>query len=273
MYVHHWMLKKKYNSFYENTEQQNCCLHLKQCLYSFLRSNKHLGCISFPTDCMKLILYIIYWIIYFWQYYCTALVENNNRPYWLILWTLLMYFMFIETFFIETSCVKLVWISRLAYFKEGAHSPSAVWSSLYQLVYVCFVENVSVKISGLLCSYFLCSASAWILSSSTAWAFRFESHQLQFCSSFPLTLLVRYSYQPPVLFIFPSSHLSLLSLCLLQLSLLCMCAFWELLRKVDLYPHFVCENVHDAMPFVPKCSIILLHQHMFCSTWHVLWKH
>ncbi len=99
MYVHHWMLKKKYNSFYENTEQQNCCLHLKQCLYSFLRSNKHLGCISFPTDCMKLILYIIYWIIYFWQYYCAALVENNNRPYWLILWTLLMYFMFIEKHF------------------------------------------------------------------------------------------------------------------------------------------------------------------------------
>ncbi len=282
--------KKKYNSFYENTEQQNCCLHLKQCLYSFLRSNKHLGCISFPTDCMKLILYIIYWIIYFWQYYCAALVENNNRPYWLILWTLLMYFVDLidvfyvhwKTFFIETSsCVKLVWISRLAYFKEGAHSPSAVWSSLYQLVYVCFVENVSVKISGLLCSYFLCSASAWILSSSTAWAFRFESHQLQFCSSFPLTLLVRYSYQPPVLFIFPSSHLSLLSLCLLQLSLLCMCAFWELLRKVDLYPHFVCENVcawcnaicaqmfnHLVAPthvlFYLTCLVETLASHSFC---------
>lgn len=90
---------------------------------------------------------------------------------------------------------------------------------------LCFfvVENVSVKISGFLCSYFLCSDSAWILSSSAAWAFRFESHQLQFCSSLPLTLLVRYSYQPPVLFIFPSSHLSLFSLCLLQLSVVYVC--------------------------------------------------
>lgn len=105
--------------------------------------------------------------------------------------------------------------SRLAYFKEGVLLPSAVWSSLYQLVYVCFVENVS----GFFCSYFLHSASAWILSSSALWAFRFESHQLQFCSSLPLTLLVRYSYQPPVLFISPSSHLSLFSLCLLPLSL------------------------------------------------------
>lgn len=84
-------------------------------------------------------------------------------------------------------------------------------------VYICFIENVSVKISGFLCSYFLRSASAWILSSSAVWAFHFESHQLQFCSSLPLTLLVRYSYQPPVLFISPSSHLSLFSLCLLQL--------------------------------------------------------
>lgn len=132
--------------------------------------------------------------------------------------------MIIETFFIEIflceTCVNL---------KTGIFQGGSLFAQCCVEFFIsaclCFfvVENVSVKISGFLCSYFLCSDSAWILSSSAAWAFRFESHQLQFCSSLPLTLLVRYSYQPPVLFIFPSSHLSLFSLCLLQLSVVYVC--------------------------------------------------
>lgn len=165
--------------------------------------------------------------------------------------------MFIETFFNHLALIS----SRVI------HSASAVGSSLYQLVYVCFVENVSVKISGFLCSYFLCSASAWILSSSAVWAFHFESHQLQFCSSLPLTLLVRYSYQPPVLFISPSSHLSLLSLCLFQLSLQCMCAFWELWRE-SLVILCVKMSVHDAMPFVP--FLLQISNHLVARSHFVL---
>lgn len=189
------------------------------------------------------------------------LIDLFYGPYWFILCSL-------RHFFIDTSsCVKLVWLSRLAYFKESAHSPSAVWSSLYQLVYVCFFENVSVKISGFLCSYFLCSASAWILSSSAVWAFRFESHQLQFCSSLPLTLLVRYSYQPPVLS-FPPLAISVSSPCVCFNSLCSVCVLSESCWEKWICIHILCVkmSVHDAMPFVPKSPIILLHHHMFCPT-------
>lgn len=133
-------------------------------------------------------------------------------------WTLLTYFMdLIDLFYVHwdiilcDTCVNL---------KTGIFQGECSFTQ-------CCVEFF---ISACLCLFcwkclwvfvflFSCSASAWILSSSAVWAFRFESHQLQFCSSLPLTLLVRYSYQPPVLFISPSSHLSLFSLCLLQLSL------------------------------------------------------
>lgn len=142
-------------------------------------------------------------------------------------------------------CLNILWISQDLHFSRRVFICLVLCGVLYQLVYVCFVENVS----GFFCSYFLHSASAWILSSSALWAFRFKSHQLQFCSSLPLTLLVRYSYQPPVLFISPSSHFSLLSLCLLQFSVVYVC-FLRAVERVCIDILCVKMSEYDAMPFV-----------------------